>query len=157
MHKLWLPGSILAVSLVAVSLGTTAPPTALANSNASAVLNNPMQAQVTFVGTPVAPQLPPSNAITLAPGQSVPPNAPMGQPYVLPPVLPSGWQQMLVLRVNPGQGVVIHGYSGPVVAEQTDPSVITLEPNPYYVPSTAAVSDPATSATFVVNSLTAWH
>jgi len=153
MHKLWLPGSMLAVSLVAVSLGTTMPQTTLANSNASAVLNNPMHAQVTFVGTPVAPQLPPSNAITLAPGQSVPPNAPIGQPYVLPTVLPTGWQQMLVLRVNPGQGVVIHGYSGPVIAEQTDPSVITLEPNPNYVPSTAAVSDPATSATFVVESL----
>lgn len=48
---------------------------------------------------------------------------------MLPPVLPTGWQQTLVLRENPGQRVVINGYRGPVIAEPTDPSVITLEPN----------------------------
>lgn len=37
MYQIWLPGSILAVSLVAVSLGSTMPQTVLVHSNASAV------------------------------------------------------------------------------------------------------------------------
>jgi len=151
MHKLWLPGSVVAVSLVALSLATTMPRTT-PNANASVVLNNPINAQVTFVGTPVASQVPPIDAITLNPGESIPTNAPIGQPYLVSPTLPSNLKNELVIRLNPGQGYNVTGYSGPIVVESTAPDVVSLEPNPNYSSnaSAAAVGDPALSSTWVV-------
>ncbi len=113
--------------------------------SASAVLNNPSGATVSFRGTPQSVAPLPSDAITLQPGASVPTNAPVGQPFVVPAVLPSGWQDMLVLRVNPGQTVQVNGYNGPMVLESTDPTIETIEPNSSYAgtSSATAISDSA--------------
>lgn len=122
----------------------------------SSVVNNPTGATVTFVGTPVFPPATPANGIVLQPGQPIPSNAPLGQPYILPTVLPKGWQNKLVVKVNPGQGVKIQGYSGTVIAESTVPSVVTLKPNPDYTASSTASTTAAaqgSSVTWVVNSL----
>ncbi len=115
----------------------------------AAITTSPADAIVTVTGTPLAAPTIPSNAIYLAPRQPIPANAKVGQVYVLPQVLPPNSQNMLVVHANPGQGVKISGYSGPVLIEPTTPAVATIVPN-----TTAnSNSSPSTAASITPNSL----
>jgi hypothetical protein len=90
-------------------------------------------AGVTVTGTPISPPTIPANAIQLAPGQSIPLNAPIGQTYIIPPrPLPSN---LPVVQVDPGQGYSVDG----------SPGTFVVEPGPNY-PTIAVVDNPAAHA-----------
>ncbi len=148
---------ISAIGILALAISTVGMISAAAPSTssipASQILNNPTNASVSFIGTPVPSSPVPVNAISLSPGQQIPQNAALGQAYVVPDILPPNWKDVLVLRLNPGQEFQVSGYTGPVVIESTAPSIVTREPNPNYsstAAAAAAVGNPALSATWVV-------
>ena len=103
--------------------------------------NSAANAQVTIIGTPLPSPTIPANAIYLGPRQPIPSGAKAGQVYVLPQVLPPNSQNMLVVHANPGQGVKISGYSGPVLIEPTTPTIVTI------VRNTTATSSGSVSST----------
>lgn len=111
----------------------------------SGATNSPQNAVVTITGTVLPTPAIPSNAIQLNPGQSVPNNAPVGQSYVIPQVLPLNSSQDLVIHANPGQSIQVSGYSGPVVIVPSSPTIATVVRNSPASSSASALSQSTTS------------
>lgn len=116
---------VLIAGVIGMAMGV-APVFVGPSALAVAMTNSPQSAVVTILGKALpSPKLSP-NAITLAPDQAVPANAPIGQSYVLPQVLPPDSSQYLVVHADPGQSIHVSGYSGPVIIVPNSPTIATV-------------------------------